>query len=398
MSSIDGILLKARNFVPLTPTEVARLLAISDSQEESLFEAAREVKEKVFGRRILLFVPLYISNECVNDCCYCAFRRSNDRLVRRSLSMEEIVEEVHHLQEEGHRRVLLVTSEKPHGGLACFLEEVVREIKRKTCIRSIQVNPPPLTVEDCQRLYRAGYGTEQVFQETYHWLTYQRMHPPGPKQNYHWRLSAMERAIRGGWNSLGMGILLGLFDYRYETFSLVAHIRYLEKKFGIGPRSISLPRLCPALGAPLQNAPSQVDDRTFLRLLAVVRLAVPYAELVLSTREPALLRDQALGVGVSQISAGSHTSPGGYSRPEWEDQASQFQISDRRSLAEVIQHLVSKGYFPSFSTIEDELCQLDLTQFRRLVLRGRIRQLVTVHAALSLKMYLGDHNMNGARL
>lgn len=388
MSSLDGILLKARQLQPLEPGEISRLMALEKPEEqERFFEAAREVKEKVFGKRILFFAPLYISNECLNDCLYCGFRKSNTQLIRRTLLVEEAVEEARLLEKEGHRRILLVSGEKPRKELVALLEKIISAIKQNTQIRSIQVNPPPLSVDECQRLVQAGYGNYQVFQETYHWQTYRKVHTTGPKRVYQWRLESAERAIRAGWNSIGMGILLGIFDYRYEIISLLSHVRYLESRFGIGPRTISLPRLRPALGAPLQNAPAPVSDETFLKLLAVLRLAVPYAEIVLSTRESPALRDRALQVGISQMSAGSHTSPGGYTHPERDNDESQFNIFDHRSLEEIVEKLLADGYLPSFSTVEDGFCQITVKEFLQLARQGRIRELVTANAIRSMEPY-----------
>jgi len=388
VNPLDGILSKAKQLQSLEPHEINRLMALEDpEQEQQLFDAAMEVKERVFGKRILLFAPLYVCNECVNDCLYCGFRKSNLQLVRRTLSIQETVEEALRLEKEGHRRILLVASEKSRKELVDFLEKVIGQIKRNSVIRSIQVNPPPLTMEECARLGQAGYGTYQVFQETYHWLTYRKVHPAGPKRIYQWRLESPERAIRAGWNSLGMGILLGLFDYRYEMISFLSHIRYLEDKFGVGPRAISLPRLRPALGAPLQIPPHPVGDDVFLKLLAVMRLAVPYAEIVLSTRESASLRDRALKVGVSQMSAGSHTSPGGYSNPAREENESQFYIADHRPLNEIVRELLSGGYLPSFSTVEDGFCQITVKEFIQLSRHGRIRELAMANAVRSLDQY-----------
>lgn len=390
MTSVSSILLKARQLYPLSTAEIFRLLTIEDPQEEErLFQAAQEVKEMVFGKRILLFAPLYLSNQCRNDCLYCGFRKSNKTLQRFSLLIEEVEKEAEYLQEEGHRRILLVTSESSQQEMVSFLERVIARIKRKTAIRSVQINPPPLSIGGCARLFLAGYGTYQVFQETYHEKTYSRMHPIGPKRLYRWRLEAVQRGIRAGWNSFGMGILLGLFDWRFEIPALLSHVRYLEKRFGIGPRTISLPRLRPSAGAPLQQAPYSVDDRTFLKLLAVIRLAVPYAETVLSTREPASLRDQALKAGVSQMSAGSRTSPGGYLHPEREQQSGQFYLSDHRSLKEIVEKLTLEGYIPSFSIIEDQFCDLRREDFLTLARKGRIKELVTANARRSLERYDG---------
>ncbi|MBI1976246.1 MAG: [FeFe] hydrogenase H-cluster radical SAM maturase HydG [Candidatus Omnitrophica bacterium] len=391
MSSLDVILSKAKQLQPLEPHEISRLMALEGpEQQQQLFDAALEVKEKVFGKRILLFAPVYISNECINDCLYCGFRRSNTQLIRRTLSVQETVEEARRLEKEGHRRLLLVSGEKPRKDLVALLEKIIIAVKQNTLIRSIQVNPPPLSVDECQRLSQAGYGNYQVFQETYHWLTYRKVHLTGPKRVYQWRLESAERAVRAGWNSIGMGILLGIFDYRYEIISLLSHVRYLENKFGIGPRTISLPRLRPALGAPLQNAPAPVSDGDFLKLLAILRLAVPYAEVVLSTRESSALRDRALKVGISQMSAGSHTSPGGYSNPAREENESQFYIADHRPLNEIVRELLSGGYLPSFSTVEDGFCQITMKEFIQLSRQGRIRQLVTANGVRSLEGYLED--------
>ena len=398
MSHLEAILSKAKQLKSLEPHEVSHLMALEDPEQQGqLFDTAQEIKERIFGKRILLFAPLYLSNECTNDCLYCGFRKSNLQLVRRTLSIQETVEEVRRLEKEGHRRILLVSGEKSRKELVDLLRKVIAQVKQNSIIRSIQLNLPPLTIEECALLEQLGYGTYQVFQETYHWLTYRKMHPTGPKRIYQWRLESPERAIRAGWNSFGMGILLGLFDYRYEITSFLSHIRYLEDKFGIGPRTISLPRLRPALGAPLQVPPCPIDDTVFLKLLAVMRLVVPYAETVLSTRETASLRGRALKAGVSQMSAGSHTNPGGYTHPEREENESQFYISDRRQLNEIVQGLLSEGYLPSFSTIEDGFCQITVKEFIRLSSQGRIRQLVTANGIRSLEEYLENPSRSEIR-
>ena len=352
---IREILEKAGRMKGLDPDEVAILCNVSDPELlGELFETARRVKETIYGRRLVFFTPLYVSNLCVNDCAYCAFRVSNRDVVRRALSQQEIAAETAALVGEGHKRVLLVAGEAyPEEGFDYILKAIDTIYATKGDpgeIRRINVNVAPLEVEEFARLKAHGIGTYQIFQETYHRETYGRVHKRGRKADFDWRLDAMDRAFTAGIDDVGIGVLFGLADWRFELLALQQHIRHLEERFGVGPHTISVPRLEPAVGAELANHPPHpVSDLAFRKIVAVLRLMVPYTGIIMSTRESAEIRRETFALGVSQISAGSRTTPGGYAEGET-DAAAQFSLGDHRPLEEVVRDVAALGYVPSFCT------------------------------------------------
>jgi 2-iminoacetate synthase len=357
---IRAVLQKARELKGLDMAEVATLCHITTSEQvEELFATARSVKEQIYGHRIVLFAPLYISNVCGNECTYCAFRASNKTLPRTALDKAGIQRDTAELIRQGHKRLLMVAGEgysAANGGFQYILDAIasVYEVTDATGnIRRLNVNLAPLEVDEFRLLKEAGIGTYQLFQETYHRDTYAAVHLSGKKRDYDWRASALDRAMQAGVDDVGMGVLFGLHDWRFEILSLMQHIRHLEDTFGCGCHTISVPRIEPADHSELSMAPpAQVSDTDFKKIIAILRLAVPYTGLILSTRESADIRRECYALGVSQISAGSRTNPGGYSEGEsaHEHAAGQFQLGDHRSLEEVVQELASMGFIPSFCT------------------------------------------------
>ncbi|MBI2844075.1 MAG: [FeFe] hydrogenase H-cluster radical SAM maturase HydG [Armatimonadetes bacterium] len=403
------VIAKGRECRGLTLDELAILLQTRDEQAVSaMYEAALYVKNAIYGSRIVFFAPLYVSNVCANNCLYCGFRRDNKDLVRRVLTQEEIGREVEILLEEGHKRILLVAGEHAGRSGIDYIERAVGTVYNARVgsagIRRINVNCAPLTVEEFTRLKATQIGTYQCFQETYHIDTYKLMHPSGPKADYLWRLHAPDRAMKAGIDDIGIGALLGLADYRFEVMAVLMHAQYLDSKFGVGPHTISIPRLEPALNAPAANdPPHSVSDDDMRRIVACFRLAVPYTGIILSTRERAEFRNEMIGLGISQISAGSRTSPGGYldSKAHKPD-AEQFTIGDERSLSEVMCRLCQDNYIPSFCTACYRSGRTG-ERFMGLAKHGEIRKMCAPNALLSLKEYLidyaeGDTREDGERL
>ena len=353
---VREVLSKAREMKGLETGDVAVLTGISDPLLLiELFETANYLKEIIYGKRLVVFAPIYISNLCSNECLYCAFRAANKSLVRRSLTQEEIAHEIEDLISQGHKRVLLVAGESyPKEGLDYVLNAIRTIYKTKSGhgeIRRVNVNLAPLEVDDFKKLKAEGIGTYQIFQETYHRGTYARMHTGGKKKNYDYRVTAPHRAMEAGIDDIGIGVLFGLFDYRFELLALMQHIRALEKDYGVGPHTVSVPRLEPASGSDIaSHPPHAVSDIDFRKLVAILRLAVPYTGIIMSTRETAQMRRDTFALGVSQISAGSRTNPGGYTHETEEDEASQFSLGDHRRLDEVVRDVASMGYIPSFCT------------------------------------------------
>ena len=356
-SQVRDVLAKAREMKGLCLEEVIPLLGLKDPDLiHELHETARWVKNEIYGSRLVLFAPLYISNACTNECSYCAFRHDNTALQRRVLTQAEIAEEVKALVAQGHKRVLLVAGEDYHPGTGIdYVLESIRTIYATRVgngeIRRVNVNIAPLSVEQYRQLKAEQIGTYQLFQETYHEETYRRVHLSGPKRDYQRRLTAMDRAMEAGIGDVGIGALLGLYDWRYELLGLLRHARHLEQAFGVGPHTISVPRIEPAIGSALADRPPYaVSDEDFLKIVAILRIAVPYTGIIMSTRESAALRSKTLQLGVSQISAGSRTDPGGYATGQGEVNKSQFQLGDHRALDEVILDVVRMGFIPSFCT------------------------------------------------
>jgi 2-iminoacetate synthase len=352
---IGDIFAKARELKGIPYADVAALAGISDPQLlEELFSTAKHVKEAIYGKRMVIFAPLYISNLCGNDCLYCAFRVKNKELARKALDTDEIVAEAKALIDQGHKRVLMVAGESyPKKGFQYVLDSIQTIYSVKSGngeIRRINVNIAPLETDQFKLLKDSKIGTYQLFQETYHRQTYSNVHTFGPKSDYDWRVTAMDRAMEGGIDDVGIGVLFGLFDWRFEMLALLQHITHLEAKFGVGPHTISVPRLEPAVGSDISaHPPKPVSDVDFRKIVAILRLAVPYTGIIMSTRETPNIRREAFALGVSQISAGSRTNPGGYAEHE-DENMSQFSLGDHRSLDEVVCDIATLGYIPSFCT------------------------------------------------
>ncbi|MGC4113191.1 MAG: [FeFe] hydrogenase H-cluster radical SAM maturase HydG [Myxococcales bacterium] len=352
---LEDVLAKALQLKGLDADDVAFLSQIKDpDQAARLFATASRIKDEIYGSRLVLFAPLYVSNLCGNECSYCAFRARNTELRRRALDQEQVAEEVRTLVTQGHKRVLLVAGESyPKRGFDYVLDCISTIYATRVGngeIRRVNVNVAPLDAEDFKRLKDAKIGTYQLFQETYHRETYKRVHLAGKKANYDWRVTVMDRAMEAGIDDVGIGVLFGLADWRFELQAMLQHIRHLEERFGVGPHTISVPRIEPAVGSPMADAPpSQVSDDDFKRIVAILRLAVPYTGIILSTRENAETRRACFALGVSQISAGSRTNPGGYQEAQ-DNVAAQFCLGDHRGIDEVVRDVASMGYLPSFCT------------------------------------------------
>lgn len=392
---IDAILNKAKSLKRLALVETAALLAIEDPRIiEKIFKAAAYVKNEIYGNRIVLFAPLYISNYCANRCVYCAFQSGNPEVKRKYLTAEEIRAQTEWLLRRGHKRLLIVAGESGIPGKAAidyYTEAVEAAYSARVgphYIKRVNINCAPLSVEEFKRLKAAHIGTYQLFQETYHEATYRKCHLKGPKSDPDNRLAAIDRAFMAGIDDVGIGPLYGLYDYRFETLAMMIHIEHLEKKFNVGPHTISVPRIEPAAGSEFSlNPPHKVSDEDFKKLVAIIRLSVPYTGIILTTRETAKMRDEVINLGVSQISAESKTSPGGYSDDEkW---GGQFTTSDQRSLEEMIAMLIEKGHIPSFCAA---CYRRDRTgeKFMGLAKPGLIKGMCSVNALVTFKEYLDD--------
>ena len=400
---VREVLARARELKGLKSNDVAVLCAVSDpALLMEMFGAARKVKEAIYGRRLVLFAPLYVSNMCANECLYCAFRARNTRMRRRALTQSEIRRETEILTSQGHKRVLLVAGESyPAEGFDYILNSIATVYDTRMNsgeIRRINVNIAPLSVDEFRRLKAAQIGTYQLFQETYHRETYAKMHPSGPKADYDWRITAMDRAMEAGIDDVGIGVLFGLTDWRFEVLALMQHAEYLEKNFGVGPHTISVPRLEPAAGSAIaSNPPHPVSDMDFRKIVAILRLAVPYTGMIMSTRETANLRRETFALGVSQISAGSRTNPGGYLENETEDaDGSQFQLGDHRALDEVIRDVATLGYIPSFCTACYRLGRTG-GDFMDLAKPGKIKEHCDPNALSTFTEYLIDYGSEETR-
>jgi len=398
---INAIIDKAAQAQGLDPWEVAALIQVNDpALLQRIFTVARQVKEKIYGRRMVFFAPLYISNYCVNDCVYCGYKRSNPEMVRRKLTMDEIAREVKVLEDMGHKRIALETGEDPKN---CSIEYVLEAMKtiysvqeKHGNIRRINVNIAATTVNNYRQLKEAGIGTYVLFQETYHKETYEKMHRAGPKSDYLWHLTAMNRAMEGGIDDVGLGVLFGLYDYRFEVMGLLMHSLHLEEVFGVGCHTISVPRLRPAEGVSLNNFPYLVTDDDFKKIIAVIRLAVPYTGMLMSTREQPGYRDELFALGISQISAGSCVGIGGYYKEETEDtkteipNTAQFQVEDERTPEELIHSLCCSGYIPSYCTACYRSGRTG-DRFMALAKTGQIVNVCQPNAIITFKEYLEDY-------
>lgn len=353
---IDQIIAKARLKKGLSHREASVLLACDDpKRNEQIFQIARDIKEAYYGNRIVLFAPLYLSNYCVNGCVYCPYHRTNKHIARKKLTQQEIAEEVQALQDMGHKRLAIELGEDPiNNPIEYVLEslQTIYSVKHKNgSIRRANVNIAATTVENYRKLHDAEIGTYILFQETYHRESYEQLHPTGPKHDYAWHTEAHDRAMEGGIDDVGLGVLFGLERYRYEFAGLLMHAEHLEAVFGVGPHTVSVPRIRRADDIDPSTFDNGVDDATFEKIVACIRIAIPYTGMIISTRENRACRERLLELGVSQISGGSRTSVGGYVEPESEDEDSaQFEVSDNRTLDQVIHWLIDLGYLPSFCT------------------------------------------------
>ncbi|MCL2738262.1 MAG: [FeFe] hydrogenase H-cluster radical SAM maturase HydG [Bacteroidales bacterium] len=384
----------------LSLEETAALLAISSPDGlEELFESAKSLKKAIYGNRIVLFAPLYIGNYCVNNCSYCGFRKSLRNTVRRTLSDQELTAEVAQLQREGHKRLILVYGEHPQEYTPEFIAHTVKicygvKTEHGGEIRRLNINAAPLSIEGFKTVKEAGIGTFQVFQETYHKESYNQYHPINTvKGDYMWRLNAMNRAFEGGCDDVGLGALFGLYDWRFEVLGLVAHSAYLQQTYGVGPHTLSFPRIKAAHGLKM-NMQYQVSDEQFKQLVAVLRLAVPYTGLIMTARESPQVRDDVIEFGVSQIDAGTRLEVGSYQEPrggEQELKREQFKIGDSRELDEVIGWLLQKGFIPSFCTSCYRLGRTGV-HFMEYAIPGFIGKFCTPNALLTLAEYIEDYS------
>ena len=391
---IESILEKAARLGGLSHREAAVLLECGDPASiEKIFALAREVKRRNYGNRIVMFAPLYLSNYCVNECRYCPYHHHNTHIARKQLSQEDIVREVVALQDMGHKRIALETGEDP---VNCPIEYVLESIKtiygikhKNGEIRRVNVNIAATTVENYRKLKEAGIGTYILFQETYNKESYEYLHPAGPKSNYAYHTEAMDRAMEGGIDDVGCGVLFGLNLYKYDFVGLLMHAEHLEAVFGVGPHTISVPRVRTADDIDPDEFDNGISDEIFQKIVAVLRIAVPYTGMIISTRETQQTREKVLELGISQLSGGSRTSVGGYAEDETEN-SSQFDVSDNRTLDEVVGWLLDLGHIPSFCTA----CYREGRtgdRFMHLVKSQQIGNCCDPNALMTLKEYLEDY-------
>ena len=393
---IDSILDKAETFKGLTHREAAVLLDCDIPEcNERIFGLAKKIKEHIYGNRIVLFAPLYLSNHCINGCVYCPYHAKNKSIVRKKLTQDQIRQEVIALQDMGHKRLLLEAGEHPrHNPIEYILDSIktVYSIKHKNGeIRRVNINIAATTVENYRKLHEAGIGTYQLFQETYNKPNYEMLHPKGPKSNYAYHTEAMDRAMEAGIDDVGLGVLFGLTLYRYDFVGLLMHGEHLEATWGVGPHTISVPRICPAEDVDPTEFTNAVPDEIFLKIVALIRIAVPYTGMIVSTRESPRVRAKCLEFGVSQISGCSRTSVGGYVvEEEKEDNSAQFETSDRRTLDEVVHWLLEDGYLPSFCTACYRAGRTG-DRFMELAKTGEIATYCQANAVMTLKEYMEDY-------
>lgn len=393
---IQQIIDKAKQEKGLTHREASVLLACDDKEiEAEIFKLAAQIKNNYYGNRIVLFAPLYLSNYCVNSCVYCPYHIKNKHIFRKKMTQEEIKQEVIALQDMGHKRLAIELGEDPiNNPLEYVLESIdtIYGIKHKNgAIRRVNVNIAATTVEDYAKLHKAGIGTYILFQETYNKESYEQLHPQGPKHNYNWHTEAMDRAMQGGIDDVGLGVLFGLSTYRYEFSGLLMHAEHLEAVFGVGPHTISVPRLRPADDIDPSQFSNCIPDDIFAKIVALIRIAVPYTGMIVSTRESKKTRERVLQLGISQISGGSKTSVGGYASPEAEDENSeQFDVIDNRPLDEVINWLMRLGYVPSFCTACYRAGRTG-DRFMELCKAKQIHNCCHPNALMTLQEYLTDY-------
>lgn len=393
---IDAILEKAKLRKGLTHREASVLLACEIPDKiQQIYALAEQLKKDFYGNRIVMFAPLYLSNYCVNGCVYCPYHAKNKHIARKKLTQEEIVKEVTALQDMGHKRLALEAGEDPVNNPIEYILECIKTIysiqHKNGAIRRVNVNIAATTVEEYRMLKEAGIGTYILFQETYHKESYEQLHPTGPKHNYAYHTEAMDRAMEGGIDDVGLGVLFGLERYAYEFAGLLMHAEHLEAVHGVGPHTISVPRVKRADDIDPDAFDNGIDDEIFAKIIACIRIAVPYTGMIISTRESKEVRERALHLGVSQISGGSRTSVGGYCEEEPEDENSeQFDVSDKRTLDEVVHWLMDLGYIPSFCTA----CYREGRtgdRFMSLCKSGQIQNCCHPNALMTLKEYLEDY-------
>lgn len=393
---INSLIEKAKLRKGLSHREASVLLACDiEEKNQEIYRLAEQIKKDFYGNRIVMFAPLYLSNYCVNGCTYCPYHMKNKHIARKKLTQDEIRKEVIALQDMGHKRLALEAGEDPvHNTMDYYLEciKTIYSIKHKNgAIRRVNINIAATTVDNYRLLKEAGIGTYILFQETYHKESYLELHPTGPKHDYDYHTEAMDRAMEGGIDDVGIGVLFGLDKYRYEFAGLLMHAEHLEAAFGVGPHTISVPRLRHADDIDADSFDNGIDDDTFAKIVACIRIAVPYTGMIISTRESQKTRERVLHLGVSQISGGSKTSVGGYAEPEPDDAKSeQFDISDTRTLDEVVKWLMELGYIPSFCTA----CYREGRtgdRFMSLCKSGQIQNCCHPNALMTLKEYLMDY-------
>lgn len=399
---IFSLIERAKDCKGLNHREAAVLLECDIPEaNEAIEKLAMEIKEKLYGDRIVMFAPLYLSNYCVNGCTYCPYHHCNTHITRKKLTQEEIRKEVIALQDMGHKRLAIEAGEDPvNNPIEYILESIktIYSIKHKNgAIRRVNVNIAATTVENYRKLKEAGIGTYILFQETYHKEDYEKLHPTGPKHNYAYHTEAMDRAFKGGIDDLGIGVLFGLEKYRYDFVGLLMHAEHMEAYNGVGPHTISVPRIRPADDIDVDNFSNAISDEIFQKIVAVIRVAVPYTGMIISTRESKKTREKVLRLGISQISGGSRTSVGGYAEEEDEDENSaQFDVSDTRTLDQVVNWLLDLGYIPSFCTA----CYREGRtgdRFMTLCKSGQIVNCCQPNALMTLKEYLVDYASEDTR-
>lgn len=393
---IDQILEKAKKGKGLTHREASVLLACEiPEKNEEIFKLAKKIKQDYYGNRIVMFAPLYLSNYCVNGCVYCPYHKKNTHIPRIKLSQEDIKREVEALQDMGHKRLAIETGEDPvNNPIEYILDSIktIYSVKHKNgAIRRVNVNIAATTIENYKKLHDAGIGTYILFQETYNKKSYEELHPTGPKHNYNYHTEAMDRAMEGGIDDVGLGVLFGLESYKYEFAAILMHAEHLEATFGVGPHTISVPRIRKADDIDPETFDNGIDDDIFAKIVACIRIAVPYTGMIVSTRESQKCRERLLELGISQVSGGSKTSVGGYFKPMPEDEDSaQFDVSDRRPLDDVIRWLIELGYIPSFCTACYRKGRTG-ERFMEICKNEQIHNFCHPNALMTLKEYLEDY-------
>ena len=398
---LDAIMAKAELRQGLSHREASVLLACEDKErQEKLFRLAEQIKKDFYGNRIVLFAPLYLSNYCINHCVYCPYHATNKHIGRKKLTQEEVRKEVIALQDMGHKRLALEAGEDPINNPIEYILDCIKtiySIKHKNgAIRRVNVNIAATTVENYRKLKEAGIGTYILFQETYHKESYERLHPKGPKHNYAYHTEAMDRAMEGGIDDVGLGVLFGLERYKYELAGLLMHAEHLEAVHGVGPHTISVPRIKRADDIDPSVFDNGIDDDIFAKIIAIIRIAVPYTGMIISTRESQKVRERALHLGISQISGASRTSVGGYTEEERPEDTQQFDVSDQRTLDEVIKWLMELGFLPSFCTA----CYREGRtgdRFMELCKSKQIQNCCHPNALMTLKEYLVDYASRATR-